>query len=224
MADAASLSAPRCFASSTNSPLTEIRDPDTFAALVHTPPRAADAEATATAAPLPLLLYLHGAGESGSQLWDIISEGATGTPPVELHFGRVPAWSMCSLGNAPARLLCLLGARLAALGSSVLPKKKYRARPGRCSATGHPPLPRLIELVASKVADFTAFDHSGALPALAQQFCVVAPQTASGWPAARVHAFMRFLLAAESPLPCRIDPSRCYATGHSMGGSGALVS
>ena len=92
------------------------------------------------------------------------------------------------------------------------------------SATGHPPLPRLIELVASKVADFTAFDHSGALPALAQQFCVVAPQTASGWPAARVHAFMRFLLAAESPLPCRIDPSRCYATGHSMGGSGALVS
>lgn len=134
------------------------------------------------------------------------------------------ARSNTSSGSARAQLLCILGARLAALNSSVLPKKKYRARPGRCSATGHPPLPRLIELVASKVADFTAFDHSGALPALAQQFCVVAPQTASGWPAARVHAFMRFLLAAESPLPCRIDPSRCYATGHSMGGSGALVS
>ena len=98
------------------------------------------------------------------------------------------------------------------------------ASSGRGSATGHPPLPRLIELVASKVADFTALNHSGALPALAQQFCVVAPQTASGWPAARVHAFMRFLLAAESPLPCRIDPSRCFVTGHSMGGSGALVS
>ena len=123
---------------------------------------------------------------------------------------------MCSLGSAPARLLCRLRARLAALGSSVLP--------GRGSASGHPPLPRLIELVASKVADFTAFDHPGALPALAEQFCVVAPQTSSGWPAARVHAFMRFLLAAESPLPCRIDQSRCYVTGHSMGGSGALVS
>ena len=143
MADAASLSAPRRFASSTNSPLTEIRDPNTFAALVYTPPQAAE--------PLPLLLYLHGAGESGSRLWDIISEGATGTPPVELHFGR-------------------------------------------------------------------------ALPALAQQFCVVAPQTSAGWPAERVRAFMRFLLGAESPLPCRIDQSRCYVTGHSMGGSGALVS
>ena len=107
MADAASLSAPRRFASSTNSPLTEIRDPNTFAALVYPPPQADE--------PLPLLLYLHGAGESGSHLWDIISEGATGTPPVELHFGR-------------------------------------------------------------------------ALPALAQQFCVVAPQTASGWPAQRVQS------------------------------------
>ena len=143
MADAASLSAPRRFASSTNSPLTEIRDPNTFSALVYSPPQAAE--------PLPLLLYLHGAGESGSRLWDIISEGATGTPPVELHFGR-------------------------------------------------------------------------ALPALAQQFCVVAPQTSAGWPAERVRAFMRFLLGAESPLPCRIDQSRCYVTGHSMGGSGALVS
>ena len=85
MADAASLSAPRRFASSTNSPLTEIRDPNTFAALVYTPPQAAE--------PLPLLLYLHGAGESGSRLWDIISEGATGTPPVELHFGQTPILS-----------------------------------------------------------------------------------------------------------------------------------
>ena len=143
MADAASLSAPRRFAPSTNSPLTEIRDPNTFSALVYSPPQAAE--------PLPLLLYLHGAGESGNRLWDIISEGATGTPPVELHFGR-------------------------------------------------------------------------ALPALAQQFCVVAPQTSAGWPAERVRAFMRFLLGAESPLPCRIDQSRCYVTGHSMGGSGALVS
>ena len=126
---------------STNSPLTEIRDPNTRRASC-TPPQAAE--------PLPLL-RTHGAGESGSRLWDIISEGATGTPPVELHFGR-------------------------------------------------------------------------ALPALAQQFCVVAPQTSAGWPAERVRAFMRFLLGADSPLPCRIDQSRCYVTGHSMGGSGALVS
>ena len=50
------------------------------------------------------------------------------------------------------------------------------------------------------------------------------PQTSAGWPAERVRAFMRFLLGADSPLPCRIDQSRCYVTGHSMGGSGALVS
>ena len=31
------------------------------------------------------------------------------------------AWSKCSLGSAPARLLCLLRARLAALDSSALP-------------------------------------------------------------------------------------------------------
>ena len=49
---------------------------------------------------------------------------------------------------------------------------------------------------------------------------MVAPQTSSGWPAERVQAFMRFLLSTE--LPCRLDPRRCYVTGHSMGGSGAL--
>jgi predicted peptidase len=130
------------FASSVDSPLTELEDPKTFAALVYTPP-----QVTREQPPLPLLLYLHGAGESGTRLWDIISEGATGTPPVELHFGR-------------------------------------------------------------------------ALPALAEQFVVVAPQTSSGWPAERVQAFMRFLLSTE--LPCRLDPRRCYVTGHSMGGSGAL--
>ena len=34
---------------------------------------------------------------------------------------RMTAWSKCPLGSAPARLLRLLGARLAALGSSALP-------------------------------------------------------------------------------------------------------
>ena len=42
----------------------------------------------------------------------------------------VPAWSKCPLGSAPARLLCLPRARLAALGSSALPE---RGRP-----TGRP--------------------------------------------------------------------------------------
>eukprot|EP00964_Phaeocystis_antarctica_P146882 scaffold113317_cov51-Phaeocystis_antarctica.AAC.1 len=60
-----------------------------------------------------------------------------------------PAWSKChglgSLGSAPARLLRLLRARLAALGSSALP--------GRGRPTERP---------ASKVADLTAFDLSGA--------------------------------------------------------------
>eukprot|EP00964_Phaeocystis_antarctica_P061631 scaffold36841_cov48-Phaeocystis_antarctica.AAC.1 len=39
---------------------------------------------------------------------------------------KVPArhWSKCPLGSAPARLLRLLRARLAALGSSALPEKR----------------------------------------------------------------------------------------------------
>ena len=36
---------------------------------------------------MPLLLYLHGAGESGTDVRGLISEGATGTPPVELERG-----------------------------------------------------------------------------------------------------------------------------------------
>mmetsp|Transcript_15816 Transcript_15816/g.31974 ORF Transcript_15816/g.31974 Transcript_15816/m.31974 type:complete len:245 (+) Transcript_15816:115-849(+) len=61
-------------------PLMELNDPDTFTALVHVPARLA-------LTPAPLLLYLHGAGESGNDVRGLISEGATGTPPVELERG-----------------------------------------------------------------------------------------------------------------------------------------
>ena len=49
-----------------------------------------------------------------------------------LHLGGAreagtTAWSKCSLASAPARLLCLLRARLAALGASTLPGERYRA-------------------------------------------------------------------------------------------------
>ena len=52
-------------------PLKELKDPDTFTALYYTPPPSNE--------PLPLLLYLHGAGEDGNNVRDLISEGATGT-------------------------------------------------------------------------------------------------------------------------------------------------
>eukprot|EP00964_Phaeocystis_antarctica_P010246 scaffold5628_cov53-Phaeocystis_antarctica.AAC.2 len=45
---------------------------------------------------------------------------------------RTEAWSDCTLGSAPARLLCLLRTRLAALGSSALPG---RGRPTERVAT-----------------------------------------------------------------------------------------
>jgi len=61
-------------------PLKELRDPHTFSALWYSPPNHGGE-------PLPLLLYLHGAGESGTAVHDLISEGATGTPPVELEHG-----------------------------------------------------------------------------------------------------------------------------------------
>eukprot|EP00966_Prymnesium_polylepis_P141381 3265054-Prymnesium_polylepis.2 len=70
-------------AASTVNPLREISDPASgFTALVYEPPRAAEAGST-----MPLLLYLHGAGETGTRVHDLISEGATGTPPVELEHG-----------------------------------------------------------------------------------------------------------------------------------------
>ena len=39
----------------------------------------------------PLLVFLHGAGESGHSLDDLISTGATGCPPVELAHGSAAA-------------------------------------------------------------------------------------------------------------------------------------
>ena len=48
----------------------------------------------------------------------------------EVARGGAPAWSKSPLGSAPARILCLLGARLAARGSSALP--------GRGQITGLP--------------------------------------------------------------------------------------
>ena len=41
---------------------------------------------------------------------------------------RIAAWSKCCLGSAPARRLCLLRVRLAALGGSVLPATASGAR------------------------------------------------------------------------------------------------
>ena len=122
-------------------PLQEISDKNTFTALAYTPPGKHEE-------PLPLLLYLHGAGESGNEVRGLISEGATGTPPVELEFGR-------------------------------------------------------------------------ALPVLAKHFVVVAPQTDHGWDPSEVARFLDYLLSGASGL-AKLDPKRCYVTGHSMGGGGAL--
>ena len=123
-------------------PLRELRDPSTFAALYYLPPNPEPH--------MPLLLYLHGAGESGSNVRGLISEGATGTPPVEL-------------------------------------------------------------------------EHATALPILTRRFIVVAPQTDHGWIASEVGRFLDFVLdSTKSGLPS-IDARRCYVTGHSMGGYGALA-
>jgi len=68
--------------------LVEVEDPRSFAALVWVPPAARGAPESTW----PLLVYLHGAGESGRDLRGLISEGATGTPPVALERGvAIPA-------------------------------------------------------------------------------------------------------------------------------------
>ena len=71
---------------------------------------------------------------------------------------KAPVWQRPSSAAAPA----LLGARLAALGSSAL---LGRGRPiGRpATASG------ARELAASKAADFTAFDHPGTATSLPTQ-------------------------------------------------------
>ncbi|CAE7684953.1 unnamed protein product [Symbiodinium sp. CCMP2592] len=60
-----------------------VKDPDSYEALVFRPQEGPGEN-------LPLLLYLHGAGEMHGSLHEIISEGATGTPPVELTYARAP--------------------------------------------------------------------------------------------------------------------------------------
>ena len=64
------------------------------------------------------------------------------------------AWSKRPLGSALPQLLCLLGARLVALGSDQHSQEE-------AGPLDTQPLPRVLKLAASKVADFTAFDHSG---------------------------------------------------------------
>ena len=121
----------------------EVHDPASgFTALVYEPPN--------PQGPMPLLLYLHGAGESGMRVRELISEGATGTPPVELENGR-------------------------------------------------------------------------ALSVLARRFVTVAPQTSHGWAAEEVGRLLDFLLDAKGAHGLALDPQRCYVTGHSMGGAGAIA-
>lgn len=53
---------------------------------------------------------------------------------------------------------------------------------------------------------------------LATNFVVVAPQSKGGWDSLEIARFMDFVLKRWP----NVDPSRCYVTGHSMGGVGAL--
>ena len=65
---------------------------------------------------------------------------------------RASAWSKWPLDSAAAQLLCLLRARLAALGSSALPGRgRPTGRPATASGAREP--------AASKAAAFTASDH-----------------------------------------------------------------
>eukprot|EP00930_Biecheleria_cincta_P062129 TRINITY_DN47636_c0_g1_i1.p1 TRINITY_DN47636_c0_g1~~TRINITY_DN47636_c0_g1_i1.p1 ORF type:complete len:301 (+),score=43.84 TRINITY_DN47636_c0_g1_i1:39-905(+) len=111
--------------------LREIADPDSYEALVYEPPAAEGGRDV----PLPLLLYLHGAGEMHGSLQDILSEGATGTPPVELSRGRaakglvdrfVVVSPHCTQGWDPSRLSKLLDYLLSkASGLHLDPTKLY---------------------------------------------------------------------------------------------------
>jgi len=65
--------------------------------------------------------------------------------------------------------------------------------------------------------------HGRALKDLKEAFVTVAPQTNRGWPPQMVGAFVDFLFAnGHSALGVKLDPSRVYITGHSIGGTAAL--
>ena len=85
--------------------------------------------------------------------------------PVKLFVGTAarsgaPSWRRQSLGRWPATTLHLMSA--AAGGSGRL--GGWALATGREAAPQTRPLPRVLELIASKVADATAFDHPGSLP------------------------------------------------------------
>ena len=110
------------FAPSTMSfggPLREIKDPNTFSALAFVPPGAEG--------PMPLLLYLHGAGESGTSVRDLISEGATSTrrAPTIAGEGVTPHLSNANRWSG-------------ALTRAPLPRS--RELPSRVMTTDNPPL------------------------------------------------------------------------------------
>ena len=91
-------------------------------------------------------------------------------PPPPVHFPQQRDVDVClgdgmwrsmvevPLGSAPARLLRLLRARLAALAGSALPGERPA---GRSTSLGARPLPRVLELAASQAAHVTAFDRVG---------------------------------------------------------------
>ena len=84
------------------------------------------------------------------------------------------AWSKCLLGRAPARLLRLLRACLAALDSSALPGRE-------AGPLGAQPLPRILERAASRAADLTAVDPSPGMRARRFQGLLAAACLAATW-------------------------------------------
>eukprot|EP00913_Durusdinium_trenchii_P034365 g32150.t1 len=90
----------------------------------------------------PLLLYLHGAGEMRGELSDIISEGATGTPPVELAFGRAAKtlserFVVVAPHTTEGWSVKLIGKFLDFLLSEKFEKCRLCLDPSRLYVTGH---------------------------------------------------------------------------------------
>ena len=110
-----------------------------------TPTRRASLRSRKLAEFLSLLLDVlnwklgQGSPLSRAQFWEafeLCEAMAQHLAPAEAEAATCPAaCSKCSLGTTPARLLCLLRARLAALGSSALPGRgRPTGRPGTASA------------------------------------------------------------------------------------------